>query len=140
MKKVLLVLAAMALTIMSCAESGDPTVAEPTDSPEATETAAANDHGTKTFTTESFETDLELDNFYFEPTTIKAPGGATATLKLFNEGSATHTFTIDALNVDEELASEARKTIEVELGTETRYEFYCRFHGSQGMRGSFSLH
>lgn len=139
MRKLVVIAAVMCLAVAGCATNEEPTVQnEPTDTP--SETAAVNDHGTKTFTTETFETELELDNFYFEPTTIKAPGGSKATLELFNEGDVEHTFTVDALEIDEELEPEARKTIEVELGTETRYEFYCRYHGDQGMRGAFSPH
>lgn len=142
MRKLVIVMAMLALTTFGCAQDEEPALEG---SPPPEETAAAspvgvNDHGTKTFTTETFELELELDNFYFEPTFIKAPGESKATLELFNEGSATHTFTIDALNIDEQLSPDARKTIEVELGTETRYEFYCRFHGDQGMRGAFMPH
>ena len=140
MRKLVVVLAVVALAGVGCAQDEEPVVqGEP--SPEVTEKAAeVNEHGTKTFTDENFETEVELDDFYFEPTYIKAPGGSTATLELFNEGSATHTFTVDALNIDEELEPEVRRTIEVELGTETRYEFYCRFHVDQGMRGAFMPH
>lgn len=141
MRKLVVVLTVIALSGVGCAQDEEPTVQSEPTSPAATQDAAqVNEHGTKTFTDENFETEVELDDFYFEPTYIKAPGGSTATLELFNEGSATHTFTIDALNVDEELEPEARKTIEVELGTETRYEYYCRFHGDQGMRGAFQPH
>ena len=142
MRKLVVVLAILGLASAACGTNETPTVEDETVSPAATATATAavNDHGTKTFTTETFETELELDDFYFEPTNIKAPGGATATLELFNEGDADHTFTVDALDIDEELEPDARKTIEVELGDETRYEFYCRYHGDQGMRGAFSLH
>lgn len=99
------------------------------------------DHGTETFTTEEFELDMELDDFYFEPTTVKAPGGSTATLKLFNEGDVAHTFTIDSLEVDEELEPGATREIVVELGTDSKTDFYCRFHAeSNDMKGSFSLH
>jgi plastocyanin len=145
MKKLVIVLAVLAMSAWGCAQNEDPAL-ESEPSPEATDTAPAatggevNDHGTETFTSETFDVELELDNFYFSPTYIKAPGGSTATIELHNEGSAPHTFTIDALNVDEELEPDARKTIEVELGTETRYEFYCRFHGDQGMRGAFMPH
>ncbi len=141
MKKLVVVLAAAALAVAACSQNESPTL-EGSPPPEETTAApaAVNEHGTKTFTTESFELELELDDFYFEPTYIKAPGDSTATIELFNEGSTTHTFTIDALNVDEELAADTRKTIEVKLGTETRYEFYCRFHADQGLRGAFMPH
>jgi plastocyanin len=140
MRRLVLLLAIASLVLSACAREEE--AARPTSpSPGATPTSdGVNDHGTKSFTTEEFSTELELDDFYFEPTFIRAPGGSRATLELFNEGSATHTFTIDALEIDEELDPGARQTIQVNLGTETRYEFYCRFHSGQGMRGAFSLH
>ena len=104
---------------------------------------AINDHGTKTFTEQTFAVDIEMDNedgFYFEPTFIKSPGGSTATVTLHNEGTVQHTFTIDDLDVDEELAPDEEKTITVDIGDETRYEFFCRFHEGQGMRGAFQPH
>lgn len=145
MKKLAIVLAVLGVTLVGCAQDDEPTL-EGEPSPEETTTPQAggegeySDHGTETFTEEAFEAEMELDDFYFEPTFIKAPGASTATLELFNEGSATHTFTSDALGVDEELEPDARKTVEIELGTETRYEFYCRFHRERGMRGAFQPH
>jgi plastocyanin len=143
MRKLLVVLVVVALSAAACATSEESETSEETSVP-ATEsgTAAANvnNHGTKTFTSESFKLELELDKFYFSPTFIKSPGGATATLELYNESDVPHTFTIDALNVDEEVQPGAKKEIEVKLGTETRYEFYCRFHKDQGMRGAFQPH
>jgi plastocyanin len=131
-------------------EAGDQTVATPPDygsesSPAASGAEPAiNDHGTETFTDQPFTVEVEMDNeagdFYFEPTFIKSPGGATATVKLHNEGDIQHTFTIDDLDIDEELAPDEEKTITVEIGTETRYEYYCRFHESSGMRGAFQPH
>lgn len=143
MRKLLIVLVAVAISAPACAQSDEPTVAEPTDAPAATEQAAGptiNDHGTKTFTTQDFGLELELDSFYFSPTFIKAPGDSTAKLELHNESDVPHTFTIDALEVDQEVEPGARKDVEVKLGTETRYEFYCRFHGDQGMKGAFQPH
>ncbi|MGH2759028.1 MAG: cupredoxin domain-containing protein [Actinomycetota bacterium] len=143
MSQLAVVVAILAATTLGCVRGdpediGDPSPAATT--AEASTDGEVNDHGTETFTTETFELELELDNFYYEPTYIKAPGGSTATIELFNEGSAPHTFTIDALEVDEELQPNERKAVEVELGTETRYELYCRFHGDQGMRGAFMPH
>ncbi|HYZ91217.1 MAG TPA: cupredoxin domain-containing protein [Actinomycetota bacterium] len=139
MRKLPIVLAAVALAVPACAQNESPTL-EGSPPPEETSSAAVNDHGTKTFTEQEFEAELELDNFYFEPTFIKSPGDAKATLELHNEGSVPHTFTVDALNIDEELEPDATKTITVEIGTETRYEFYCRFHRDQGMSGAFMPH
>jgi len=132
------------LALAACG-SDEPTVDDVAGSPEATEEAEESpegeDHGTETFTEENFSLEMELDDFYFEPTTVKAPGGSTAKLMFFNEGDQPHTFTIDSLDVDEELEPDARREITVELGTDSRTEFYCRFHAeSNDMKGSFSLH
>lgn len=108
-----------------------------TDAPSATGT----DHGTQTYTDSSFTAPLVLGDFFFAPTTIKAPGGADATLELRNEGEATHTFTVESLDVDEELEPGAERTITIEdLGTDTKVVYHCRFHVASGMEGSFSLH
>ena len=139
MRKLALIAVLATLTAFGCAEQ-DPAVQEP---PEATATSAPeiNDKGTQTFTTEKFKAELELDDFYFEPTFIKSPGGATATITLHNESpTAAHTFTSEALNVDEELEPGAEKKVKVKIGTESRYEFQCRFHAAQGMRGAFQPH
>ena len=148
MRKLALACSIVTLLAFGCAQDDPALEGEPEETTEVEESeapeesgAASGDHGTETFTDMSFSTDMELDDFYFEPTTIKAPGGAKAALTLTNEGDATHTFTIDDLEVDEELDPGASKEIVVELGTETRYEYYCRFHAdSQNMRGSFSPH
>jgi plastocyanin len=142
----------LSLLLAGCAQGDDPTVAEdplatsdvdaaPTD--EAASPSGEtkyNDKGTETFTDTEFDVAVELDNFYFEPTFIKSPGGATAMITLTNEGDVPHTFTVEALDVDEELQPGDSREIEVAIGTETRYEFSCRFHEGQGMRGAFQPH
>jgi plastocyanin len=150
MRKLALILSTLMLVALAACGDTDPasnTVATPPDDYGTDASPAAsgaqsdiNEHGTETFTENAFEVELELDNFYFEPTFIKSPGGATATVKLHNEGDVQHTFTIDDLEVDEELAPDEEKTITVEIGTETRYEYYCRFHAPQGMRGALQPH
>jgi uncharacterized cupredoxin-like copper-binding protein len=139
MRRLAIVLAVVAFAAVACSNE-EPTVTEPSAAPTSAAPAAINDHGTKSFTSENFSAELELDNFYFSPTFIKSPGGGTATLELHNEGDAEHTFTSPTLNIDEELEPGARKTIEVKIGAESRYEFYCRYHKDRGMRGAFQPH
>lgn len=123
----------------------DQTVATPPseygESPEATgDQAEINEHGTETFTENEFGVEMELDDFYFEPTFIKSPGGSTAEVTLHNEGTVQHNFSVDDLDVDEDLGPDEEKTVTVEIGTESRYDFYCKFHQGQGMRGAFQPH
>ena len=81
---------------------------------------------------------MELDDFYFEPTYIKVSPGQKIELEVKNEGSATHTFTSSDLNVDDELAPDATKTVTVTAPmTAGLTEFHCNFHSGMGMRGAF---
>ena len=93
-----------------------------------------NNKGTKEITD---EVTLELDDYYFEPTFLKASPGATIHVELENEGDDTHTFTIDSLGIDQEVAPGDSATVDVTLPQEGAVRFYCRFHGNMGMQGAF---
>ncbi len=93
----------------------------------------ANDHGTEEVSGDTFE--LEADNFYFEPTTLKGSPGEKVTLTVGNEGDKKHNITIEDQGIDEDV--EAGKDVEVEVtfpqsGT---VEFYCKYHRQSGMVG-----
>jgi plastocyanin len=93
------------------------------------------DHGTGEV--ENDEVELELDDNYFSPTFIKATPGEQVTVQLANEGSTTHTFTSDALGVDEEVGPDSQSSVTITMPDEGAVEFHCRFHGGQGMKGAF---
>jgi plastocyanin len=80
---------------------------------------------------------LEADDSYFKPTFIKAAPGAKVTVEIENEGSSSHTFTIDGTSVNEELDPGAKATAEVTVPTNGALQFHCNFHGSAGMVGAF---
>jgi plastocyanin len=94
-----------------------------------------NDHGIGEV--EDDELELELDDNYFGPTFVKGSPGGSVTVELVNEGSATHTFTSDALGVDEEVGPGDEASVTVTLPDEDAVEFHCRFHEAQGMKGAF---
>jgi plastocyanin len=96
-----------------------------------------NDHGTKSLT--GGELEMELDDFYFGPTFVKAPGGREVKVELENEGKAPHTFTIDDLGIDEVLQPGAKATVTVKLPAGGTVAFYCRFHKAAGMQGAFAV-
>jgi plastocyanin len=98
----------------------------------------ANDHGSMDVTG-SDEAELELDDFYFEPTVLEGEAGQTLTVELENEGDATHTFTVDELGVDEEVQPGDRGEAEVTFPDSGALLFYCRFHQGGGMRGALSV-
>jgi plastocyanin len=64
----------------------------------------------------------------------------TMTFTLTNAGDATHTFTIDELDVDEELAPGATAEVQADLPSDGgQLRFYCRFHAAQGMEGTITV-
>ena len=94
-----------------------------------------NDHGTKDLAGKD-EFELELDDFYFGPTYIKAAPGAKVKVELKNEGSMPHTFTIDALSVDQTVNAGQEADVNVTLPASGAVAFYCKFHKGQGMQGA----
>lgn len=98
----------------------------------------AASHGSEDVTgTEEIE--LELDDFYFEPTVLEGEAGQTLTVSMFNEGDAPHTFTIDELQIDQEIQpGDEGITAEVTFPDSGALVFYCRFHVGGGMLGGLS--
>ena len=94
-----------------------------------------SDHGVGEI--ENDELELELDDNYFAPTFARGTPGDEVTVELVNEGNATHTFTSDALGVDEELSGGDSSSVTITLPEEGAVAFHCRFHEAQGMKGAF---
>jgi plastocyanin len=93
----------------------------------------ANDHGAKSV---SGETKVELDDYYFKPTILKGKAGQKLTLKLENEGSIDHSFTIDSQSIDTVLAPGKEAKVTVTIPKSGSVSFYCKFHKSSGMAGA----
>lgn len=96
----------------------------------------ANDHGTKTVSGDELE--VELDQFYFEPTVIKGPAGQKVTLELRNEGSTRHNFSLTDQNVDQDVAGGEDQKVTVTIPQSGVVEFFCKYHKSLGMVGELS--
>ena len=132
---------AMALVAVACGRGDDPTIeGGGAVEGEATLTIAgleANDHGSAGA---QDGVEVELDDFYFEPTVLEGEAGQTVTLSLFNEGDNPHTFTIDEQGVDEELQpGQEDVTVDVTFPDSGALLFYCRFHLNQDMAGGLSV-
>ena len=140
MRKFSVLFALVALVLAGCGDDGSTVsgsgsgVAE--EAPVALEGDVEN-HGTEE-ADDGASIEMELDDFYFGPTFVKTTPGATITLELHNEGSNPHTFTIDALGIDEEVAAGDTAEVEVTLPDDGATAFYCSFHkDSNGMQGAF---
>jgi plastocyanin len=94
---------------------------------------SANDHGTKSV---GQKAEVELDDFYFEPTVLTGTAGAKVTLELKNEGGTEHNLSIDSQNVDQDVEAGETKTVTVTIPQSGQLSFYCKYHKSMGMAGA----
>jgi plastocyanin len=140
-RKILILLGLMAIVAVGCGGGSSTTASgsssasvgnagQPVSLPGQT-----NNKGTKSPTGNAL--DVELDDFYFEPTFIQGTPGQALTLHLKNEGKNAHTFTSTALNVDKTLQPGQDMDVQVTLPQAGATEFHCNFHQSQGMQGAF---
>jgi plastocyanin len=97
----------------------------------------ANTDDPNTDTGDEFDTSISVTDFAFNPSSFTFVHDQT--LGLLAQGAKSpHTFTIEELEIDEPIAPGvvATVTISGEPGT---YEFICRFHAGQGMKGTVEL-
>lgn len=95
----------------------------------------ANDHGNKNV---SGEAEVELDDFYFEPTVLRGKPGSQVTLELKNEGSTEHNFSIDSQTVDKDVEAGEDAKVTVTFPKSGQLSFYCKYHKDMGMAGALS--
>ena len=93
-------------------------------------------HGTKDVSSESGKVEIELYDYYFEPTILKGKAGQKVELELKNEGSAAHTFTLAEQSVNKEIQPGDETETEVTFPQSGQLKFVCTFHLSQGMIGA----
>jgi plastocyanin len=93
-------------------------------------------HGVKDVSNESGKVEVELDDYYFDPTILKGKPGQKVELELKNEGKATHTFTIAEQSINKEIQAGDETEVEVTFPQSGALKFVCTFHQSQGMVGA----
>ena len=99
---------------------------------------AANDHGSKNVSALD-EVEVEIDDFYFEPTVLEGDPGQKITLELGNEGSADHNFSLPDQGIDQDIASGKDAKVDVQLPDSGTVLFFCKFHTSSGMNGGLEV-
>lgn len=97
-----------------------------------------NSHGTEDVSG-SDEIEIELDDFYFEPTVLQGEAGQTVTLEVGNEGEEEHNITIEDQNIDEDFEAGDSGEVEVTFPDSGQLEFFCKYHADQGMRGALEV-
>jgi plastocyanin len=130
----LLVLAAAGCGSSSSSSSGS--TSESSGSQKTIAGVNANDHGTKTVTKEA---EVELDDYYFQPTVIQGKAGQKVTLELKNEGKVEHSFTLDSQRIDKTIQPGEDVKVTVTIPASGSVSFYCKFHKSSGMAGALAV-
>jgi plastocyanin len=129
--------AVLALAVAGCGSSGSKKSEQ--GEKEGTKTTiagvSANDHGSKQV---SGKTEVELDDYYFEPTVLKGRPGSKVTLEVENEGKVEHNFSIDAQQIDEDIDASESATVTVTIPQSGQLSFYCKYHKSMGMAGALT--
>jgi plastocyanin len=126
-------LAALVIVVAGCGGSESSSTGGESGGTSTIAGVSANDHGT---TQVSGKTDVELDDYYFEPTVLQGDPGTRVTLELENEGNVEHNFSIDAQGIDEDIDAGETATVTVTIPRSGVISFYCKYHKSMGMAGA----
>jgi plastocyanin len=129
---------AVLLALPGCGGNDDKKTTQATTTTPATTGESGNDHGTKSFAGKT-SGELELDDFYFAPTTLEGKPGQTLTLELKNEGKVEHNFTLSDQRIDQDLEPDASTTVKVEFPASGKVRFLCKYHKAQNMTGSLAV-
>ena len=83
------------------------------------------------------EHDLELDDFYFEPTVLTGSAGETLMLDLENEGDTEHNFSLTDQGIAQDVEAGEKAEVSVTFPDSGTLVSFCKYHQDMGMRGRF---
>ena len=129
------VLAALLLLLGGCGGSSKSSSGENEGKKIMVAGLSANDHGSKHV---SGKTELELDDYYFEPTVLEGTPGERVTLELKNDGTTEHNFSLDSQHVDTDVEAGKSVTVTVTIPHSGEISFYCKYHKNMGMAGALA--
>lgn len=139
------VLAVVALSFPGCAQDGGDTTEEASPPVEASPAVTplsngelAEIHGTEDVSSET-ELEVEMDDYYFEPTILMGKAGQELTLKFRNDGKELHSFTLQDQGIDADV-NPAQTGVEakVKFPASGGLVFICKYHAAQNMRGELT--
>ncbi len=79
---------------------------------------------------------VAMNDFSFAPTFVKVAPDQKVTVELENKGSTAHTFTLTALDIDQEVQPGQKAEVTVIAPASRNAAFFCRFHQDSGMQGA----
>jgi plastocyanin len=97
----------------------------------------ANDHGTQAVS--GGEADVEVDSFYFDPTVLTGAAGDKVTLKITNDSSTLHNFSLTDQNVDTDIPADGAVSVTVTFPSSGTAVFFCKYHQGNGMVGALQI-
>jgi plastocyanin len=100
--------------------------------------ARVNNHGTKDLSGKP-SADIELDDFYFEPTVLKGKPGQSITLNLENEGKVEHNFSLAEQQIDQDVEKGEKATVDLTFPKSGTLRFICKYHEAKGMAGTLGV-
>ncbi len=80
---------------------------------------------------------VSQSDYVFTPSKLKVASGDTITVKN-GTPSTPHTFTVDGQDVDVAMDPASTQDVAIDLPAGT-YDFFCRYHRSQGMTGTLTV-
>ena len=127
-------LIALGIVLAGCGGSSESSTAGEGEGQQSTIAGvSANDHGSKDV---SGETEVELDDYYFEPTVLEGKPGTQVTLELENEGEVEHNFSIESQGIDQDVEAGETAKVTVRIPSSGEISFYCKYHKGEGMAGA----
>ena len=99
----------------------------------------ANNHGSKEVGNVT-SVEVEMDDFYFEPTVLTGNPGQKLTIELKNESKARtlHNFSLSDQNIDQDVQADQSTEVTVTFPQSGFLEFFCKYHKSSGMVGELT--
>jgi plastocyanin len=80
--------------------------------------------------------DVDVRNYYFDPTVLSGSGGQTLTITIHNAGTTTHNFSLPQQQIDQDVPVGQTAKVTVTFPANGEIVFFCRFHRSLGMLGA----
>jgi plastocyanin len=142
-----LCMATLAIALAGCGEERAPSTTGGTGTTGGTETTPKAGDDTITIAGEKAvnkgdedvagagRVEMELDDFYFEPTLLRGEPGQRITIAMRNQGKILHNLALRDQDVDKDVEPGATATVELRFPQSGQLVFVCKYHTGQNMRG-----